>query len=256
MAYRTISPSFDFNYPNPEFLSPELTPGESPAAHSIPVAEASLALRFAWHERARIYNYERLPTGSRLPAVTMIYTRGLRLGDAGFIYQKISLDIAHTTRLTPKAALLWNLDAGKIFGTLPSLLLQVPRGNDAYVMSRYVFNTMQPYEFAADRYLSLQTRLAFGGMFFDRVPFLQKLGWRERLTFNTFWGDLSPANRDFNAAQHLIAPNGKPFMEAGAGIENIFHLFSVDYMQRLNYLDSPGARGNRGGIFLGMKVVF
>jgi len=256
LTYRTISPSFDFKYPNPDFKNPELTPTEPLTTHSIPVAEASLAVRFAWHERSRIFDYERLPSGSRLPAVTLTYTRGIRLADADFAYHKLNLDIGHTTRLTPKAALIWNLDAGKIFGTLPSLLLQVPRGNDTYVMSRYVFNTMQPYEFAADRYLSWQSRLALGGILFDRVPFLQKLGWRERLTFNAFWGDLSPSNRNFNVAQHLLSPNGKPFMEAGAGIENIFHLFSIDYVQRLNYLDSPGARGNRSGIFLGMKVVF
>lgn len=256
MAYRTISPSFDFNYPNPDFRSSESTPNEPATAQSIPVAEASIALRFAWHERSRIYDYERISAGSKYPSVALIYTRGFRMINADFAYQKINIDISHTTRLTPKAALLWNLDAGKIFGTLPSLLLQVPRGNDAYVMSRYVFNTMQPYEFAADRYVSLQTRLALGGMLLDRVPFLQKLGWRERLTFNAFWGDVSPANREFNASQHLVTPNGRPFMEAGVGVENIFHLFSIDYMRRLNYLDSPGAAGNRNGIFLGMKVVF
>lgn len=256
LAYRTISPSFDFNYPNPDFRGNDITPSEPTAAHSIPVAQASVALRFAWHERSRIFDYERLSTGSKFPSIALIYTQGFRFAGADFVFQKLNIDISHTTRLTPKAALIWNLDAGKIFGTLPSLLLQVPRGNDAYVMSRYVFNTMQPYEFAADRYLSLQTRLALGGMLFDRVPLLQKLGWRERLTFNTFWGDLSPSNREFNKAQQLIAPNNKPFMEAGIGVENIFHLFSIDYVKRLNYLDSPGAAGNRSGVFLGMKVVF
>ncbi|MDX2281554.1 MAG: DUF5686 family protein [Saprospiraceae bacterium] len=256
LAYRTISPSFDFNYPNPDFRGNDITPSEPTAAHSIPVAQASVALRFAWHERSRIFDYERLPTGSKFPSIALIYTQGFRFSGADFVFEKLNIDISHTTRLTPKAALIWNLDAGKIFGTLPSLLLQVPRGNDAYVMSRYVFNTMQPYEFAADRYLSLQTRLALGGMLFDRVPLLQKLGWRERLTFNTFWGDLSQSNHDFNEAQQLIAPNKKPFMEAGIGVENIFHLFSIDYVKRLNYLDSPGAAGNRSGVFLGMKVVF
>lgn len=256
LAYRTISPSFDFNYPNPDFMGNDITPRESIAVHSIPVAEASVALRFAWHERSRIFDYERLPTGSKFPSIALIYTQGFRFAGADFVFQKLNIDISHTTRLTPKAALIWNFDAGKIFGSLPSLLLQVPRGNDAYVMSRYVFNTMQPYEFAADRYLSLQTRLALGGMLFDRVPLLQKLGWRERLTFNAFWGDLSPGNRDFNKAQQLIAPNKKPFMEAGIGVENIFHLFSIDYVKRLNYLNSPGAAGNRSGVFLGMKVVF
>lgn len=256
MAYRTISPSFDFNYSNPDFISAERTPNQPAILQSIVSAEVSVALRFAWHERSRIYDCERIPSGGKFPALTLIYTKGFRFAQADFGYQKISVDITHATRLTPKAMLLWNLDAGKIFGTLPSLLLQVPRGNDSYIMSRYAFNTMQPYEFAADRYLSLQSRLAFGGMLFDRIPFLQKLGWRERLTFNAFWGDVSKANRDFNTAQHLVAPNGHPFMEAGAGVENIFHLFSIDYLLRLNYLDLPSAAGNRHGIFLGMKVVF
>ncbi len=256
MSYRIISPSFDFNYPNPDYRSADLTPNEPATAQSIPVAEASVALRFAWHERSRMYDYERLPLGSKYPSVALIYTRGFHIGNAEFAYQKVSIDISHTTRLTPKAALLWNLEAGKIFGTLPSLLLQVPRGNDAYVMSRYVFNTMLPYEFAADRYASLQTRLALGGMLFDRVPVLQKLGWRERLTFNAFMGNMSEANRNFNATQHLVVPNGKPFMEAGAGVENIFHLFSIDYVRRLNYLNPSGVGGNRGGVFFGMKLVF
>ncbi len=256
LAYRKISPSFDFSYPNPDFQGNDSTPGEPSIVHGIPAAEASVALRFAWHERSRIFDYERLPTGGKFPSVALIYTRGFRFADADFVYQKLSISLSHTTRLTPKAGLMWNLDAGKIFGTLPSLLLQVPRGNDTYVMSRYTFNTMQPYEFAADRYVSLQARLALGGMLFDRVPLLQKLGWRERLTFNAFWGDLRPDNRDFNAAQQLVAPNTGPFMEAGAGVENIFHLLSIDYIQRLSYRSTPGAAGNRSGVFLGMKVVF
>ena len=152
--------------------------------------------------------------------------------------------------------LIWNLEAGKVLGALPTLLLQVPTGNDAFVMSRNVFNTMTPYEFSADRYVSLRSRLALGGMLFDHVPFLQKLGWRERLTFNAFWGDLSSENRAFNAAQNPLAPNSQPFMEAGAGIENIFHLFSIDVMRRLNYLDAPGAAGNRTGIYFGLKTFF
>lgn len=256
LAYRTISPSFDFNYPNPDFIGYDITPQEPRAAHRIFVSQASVALRFAWHERSRLFDYERLPTGSKFPTMSLIYTQGFRFAGADFVFQKLNIEIFHTTLLTPKAALIWNLDAGKIYGTLPSLLLQVPRGNNTYVMSRYVFNTMQPYEFAADHYVSLQSRLAMGGMLLDRVPLMQKLGWRERLTFNAFWGDLSLKNRDFNKAQMLIAPNNSPFMEAGIGVENIFHLFSIDYIKRLNYLTSPGAAGNRSGVFLGMKVVF
>lgn len=256
MSYRTTTPSFAYSYPNPRFSDVAQTPYEQSMAHAIQSAEASIVVRFAWHERARIYDYQRLPIGSKYPAVSLNFTEGLLGIDTRLPYQKVKLDIYHTTFLTPKAALIWNVEAGKIFGTLPSLLLQVPRGNYTYVVSRYVFNTMRPFEFTADRYLSLQTRLALGGMLFDRIPLLQQLGWRERFTFNAFWGDIRQANRDYNAAQHLVTANGAPFMEAGAGIENIFNLFSIDYIRRMNYRGIPSAQGTLSGLFLGMKVVF
>lgn len=44
-------------------------------------------------------------------------------------------------------------------------------------------------EFVSDRYISLHTRLHIGGLLLDRVPLLQRLGWRERLSFNSYWGD-------------------------------------------------------------------
>jgi hypothetical protein len=256
LAYKKIDPAFDFSFANPDFQNPAVTPNEPTTETSMEVAEAAIGIRFAWHEASKIVNYQREPVQSKYPTVALTYTRGFRAGFADFNYQKLDFSVTHKTRLTPKAMLIWNLEAGKLLGTLPTLLLQVPTGNDAFVMSRNVFNTMTPYEFSADRYVSLRSRLALGGMLFDKIPFLQKLGWRERLTFNAFWGDLRTENRTFNAAQNPLAPNGQPFMEAGAGIENIFHLFSIDVMRRLNYLDAPGAIGNRVGIYLGLKTFF
>src|SRR5882757_2435639 len=94
--------------------------------------------------------------------------------------------------------LYYKLEAGKIFGTIPYLLLNIPAGNEYYVSSRYAFNTMTPYEFAADRYIGLHTRLSAGGLLFDKIPFLQKLGWRERISYNMYWGDMTQANKDYN----------------------------------------------------------
>lgn len=249
---RKISPSFDFSYANPAYRGAEQTPRTAPYLSDISVTEATISLRFAWHERSRMYDYQRHSLGSQFPMVNVSYTKGFKLGNNGFDYQKISVGLAHTTRITPKTSLLWNAEVGKITGTLPALLLYSPRGNDTYVTSRYLFNTVVPYEFAADRYAVLQTRLAMGGLLFDHVPFLQQLGWRERLTFNSFWGDMSANNQAFNAHSGITIANGQPFMEAGAGIENIFHLFSIDYIRRINYKGPY----NGSGIFVGMKVSF
>jgi hypothetical protein len=255
-AYKKINPEFDFSYANPDYRDPNLTPTEPATEKSISVAEAAIGLRFAWHEASKIVNYQREPLQSKYPIATLSFTQGFNTAMSDFKYSKIDLIISHKTRITPKAMLIWNVEAGKVIGTLPTLLLQVPSGNDAFIMSRNLFNTMTPYEFSADRYASLRSRLALGGMIFDHIPLLQKLGWRERMTFNAFLGDLTQANKDFNVAQKPIAPNTKPFMEVGLGIENIFHLFSIDVMKRLNYLDSPGAIGNKTGVYLGLKTFF
>ncbi len=249
---RNLSPSFDFSYANPAYRGAEQTPGTAPFIRDVSVSEATVSLRFAWHERSRMYDYQRHSLGSQYPMANLSWTRGFKMGNTGFDYQKISVGLAHNTRITPKASLLWNAEAGKILGVVPALLLYAPRGNDTYVTSRYLFNTVVPYEFAADRYATLQTRLALGGLLFDHIPLLQQLGWRERLTFNSFWGDMSASNRAFNAHSGVNTANGQPFMEAGAGIENIFHLFSIDYIRRINYKGPY----NGSGIFAGMKVSF
>jgi hypothetical protein len=256
LSYRSIDPTFDYRFPNPRF-SENLAHLVLPHSHKVYTAEASIGLRFAWHERSRIFNYDRLPIDSKLPVLTFLYTRGFKTLNADFSYHKINFGISHTTHITPKTYLFWNFDIGKIYGVLPSLLLQIPRGNNTYVMSRYVFNTMLPYEFFADRYVSLTSRLSLGGIIFDRIPLLQRLGWRERLTYNAFLGDLSPANQAFNREQHFTPLRNKhPFMEAGFGVENIFHLFSIDFIHRLSYLHSTGARANGNGIYIGMNVLF
>ena len=113
---------------------------------------------------------------------------------------------------------------------------------------------MNPYEFVSDKYLSLQTRLHLGGALFDKIPFLQKLGWRERFSFNAYWGNMKKQNLDYNKLYNFNIANGVPFMEASAGVENIFHILSVEYFKRLSYLGSPSI--TKGGLFFGVNIVF
>jgi hypothetical protein len=35
-----------------------------------------------------------------------------------------------------------------------------------------------------------------------------------------------------------------PYMEVAVGIRNIFKIFGVDYVRRLNYHDNPGTKKN------------
>ena len=157
-------------------------------------------------------------------------------------------------QLPPKSMFYYKVEAGKVFGTLPYLLLNVPSGNEYYVASKYQFNTMSPYEFAADRYISLHTRFYLGGALLDKIPFLQKLGWRERFSFNAYWGDMTNANIDYNKSSNFNLIGKTPFMEASVGIGNIFHVLSIEYYRRLNYLNNPYAK--KEGIYIGLTLAF
>ena len=61
-------------------------------------------------------------------------------------------------------------------------------------------------------------------------------------------------NKNYNKNSNFNVPGKAPFMEAGAGIENIFHVLSVEYYRRLNYLNNPYAK--KAGIYLGVTLSF
>ena len=253
---QALDPSFQYLYPNPAYKSIDLTPNEPIHNHIVPLSEVTLGLRYAFHESAKMNSYTRFPLACERPIFVISYTHGFKSDESDFNYQKWSINLNHTTHLTPKIDFIWELEFGKVFGTLPSLILHQPGGSDAWVMSQRVFNLMTPYEFTDDRYAELHSRFSLGGILFDKIPFIHKFQFRERLVFNSYWGSLSDANKLFNSQQNVITTEGKPYIEIGFGIENILHLFSINYMRRINYLDSPGAKGNRHGIFAGMKVNF
>jgi hypothetical protein len=220
----------------------------------LPIAEAKIQLRYAHNERIKILNYDNIKLGSFSPIITADYTYGFEFSNALFEFHKLHLGIEQRLRLPPKSLLYYKLEAGKVFGTLPYLLLNIPAGNEYYVASKYEFNTMVPYEFAADRYISLHTRFYLGGALFDKILLLQKWGWRERFSFNAYWGDMTKANQLYNKNSNFNLLGSAPFMEASAGIENIFHILSIEYYRRLNYLNNPYAR--RDGLYMGIYIVF
>lgn len=252
VSYREYDPVFDFKY-HPENWSEATGGAPTDLLHKLPLTEVSTKFRWAFGEQAYRYNFNRIIRSTRFPAVTLGYVFGFETAQTQFAYHKIMAGISQNLKLPPKSTFYYDLTASQTFGTLPFLLLNVPRGNQYYVASRYAFNTMQPYEFVSDRSVSLHTRLSGGGILLDRIPLLAEMGWRERLSFNAFYGDLSQKNRDFNAHSTFAVTEKTPFMEAGIGVENIFRVLSIEYIRRLNYF-APGVPTS--GVFVGITLQF
>lgn len=253
---RTLTPTFDFTLPK---LGEQFTPNNV-SSSSISVSEFSLNLRYAHNERTRIYNYDKFRLYSTYPVLNLFLTQGVKVSSSTpFSYTKLQIGVAQNINIAPKGSFNYNIKAGKVFGTVPYLLMHVPHGNPNYIYSKYAFNNMNPYEFVADRFVSAQLRYSMGGLIFDKIPLIKKLNWRERFIGNFFWGDMSSNNLDYNKQlkSPSIATGKVPYAEVGAGIENIFNLFSIDAVWRLTHLDNTNNLNlNRFGIYGGMKIDF
>lgn len=113
-------------------------------------------------------------------------------------------------------------------------------------------------EFVSDRYTSLQYRQYLEGFLLNRIPLLNKLKWRLLATSNVIVGGLRESNRKLiseftpDGQQTLTAgyfKNGKPYIELGYGVENIFKFLRVDFVHRVSYLENKDTRKFRGIFF-------
>lgn len=252
LNYRELLPVFYFTFHPIDKVTDQ--PIDSVNKSSLPVAEGFIGLRFTKKQHTAIFNYNLVRLDNFNPVITFNFTYGIEIGKSQFSYEKVNAGLEQRLRLPPKSVFYYRLTVGKTFGIAPYLLLDVPGGNESHVDSKYLFNTMLPYEFASDQYLNLHTTLYTGGTLFDKIPLLNRMGFRERFSFNMHMGSMTTANKTYNNNASFLVTGNKPFMETGVGIENIFHLLSVDYFWRL----SKTGLGNveKGGLFIGLKVDF
>ena len=119
---------------------------------------------------------------------------------------------------------------------------------------------MNPLEYINDRYVSWDVSYYLNGWLFNRLPLIKRLKWREVLTCRGIWGDLSEKNLPASSNRLHLFPTGsglmgeKPYIEVGAGIENIFKVLRIDYVHRLTYRDNPN--GDNDGIRISLHVTF
>jgi hypothetical protein len=176
------------------------------------------------------------------PRATFIFNYTLGLKDvinADYGYHKFYLGYSESIFTPPFGRLKLTTQAGKTFGTVPYPLLDIIPGNATYANARYGFNNMDFFEFVSDQYVSMYAEQHFNGFFFNRVPVLRKLKWREVIGVKGVIGTISDANQAISA-EPLTAPS-RGYYEASIGIENIFKFFRIDAVWRLSYLDMPNA---------------
>ncbi len=231
-------------------------------------SESALKIRFAPNEKYYQGMDYRTPMITRYPVIQLNYIQGFKnVFQSNFSYSKLSVSIFKRFYLGLFGYLDNDVEAGRVFGSgIPYPLLYLHRANQSYSYEAYSYNMMNFLEFVSDKYVTYFGEYHFNGFLFNQIPLLKHLKFRTVVSFKVLFGGLDNNNNpnitpglmpfptDLNGNPTTFVLNKGPYMEASVGIENIFHLFRVDLVKRLSYLNNPDVR--QYGVRLGFKVDF
>jgi hypothetical protein len=222
----------------------------------ITTSEIKLGVRFAYNDKYVESVFTRTSVGTKAPIIQLQYVEGLKgVFGSQYQYRKVSINIDDRLRFGIFGYTNYILEAGKTWGTVPFPLMTLHPGNETYVYDWSAYNMMNYFEFASDMYATATIIHHFDGFFLNHIPLMRKLKWREVATFKWLAGSVETANKkEMLFPSTLYTLNRGPYMEAGAGLENIFKFFRVDCFWRLTYLDHPNVAPV--GIRVSLQVLF
>ncbi len=221
----------------------------------ITTTEISLGMHYGFREKQLAGEFERIVVSTPFPVFNLKYSFGVKgLFNGEYEYKALRGNVSQWFSFLSAGWLKYNIEAGKIWGTLPYPLLNIMPGNETFYHDDYAFNLMNYYEFIADEYVSYHLIYHMEGLFLNHIPAIRKLKWREVAQFKGTFGHTTSANEQYN-----LLPEGayfltRPYMEAGVGIENIFRFLRVDAIWRLTYNDHTNTKPY--GIMFSMNFDF
>src|SRR6202000_2354216 len=143
-------------------------------------AEVTAQLRSAPHQQFYQGKIYRIDIPNQYPIFTLDYTKGFKnVFDGAYNYQNLHLEIDKRFLFSQLGYADVTVEAAHVFGQLPYPLLSIPRANQTYAYDLYSYNLMNFLEFVDDHYESIMIDQHFNGFFFNKIPLLKKLKWRE-----------------------------------------------------------------------------
>ena len=97
---------------------------------------------------------------------------------------------------------------------------------------------MNRFAYLSDQYAGFTIEHDFEKKLISLIPFLRKINVRQFWNMKAVWGNLSASNRLLNCMEYsgyaMQSLNGKPYLEFGTGLDNIFRYFRLDLVWRLS----------------------
>jgi hypothetical protein len=229
---RTFDPLYNYEY---------FSPANGQRYRNYQVAEAIGELQWSPGRRllqsSKVNRRITLGNGEDNPVVTFRYTRGLKVLNGDFAYDKFAANITQKVHMGIWGKGEYSLTGGYIPSSLPSPLLE---------NHRYNFNTMRFLEFTSDRYVALNYTQHMDGLLTNSLPLLKSLNLRTVADLNVLDGSLSDANGGRPSVPRRPTRNleGIPYVEAGYGVENILKFLRVDFLHRVTHRDHIDEAGD------------
>ena len=219
--------------------------------NNLNISEFYLNLRYAPHESFYQGKTFRIPFYSKYPIFELRYNVGAKALKNDYNYQTLRFSIRKRFLLSflGYSDVVW--EAGKTFGKVPYPLLNIPQANQTYSYQIESYNMMNFLEFVTDQYTSLLIDHTFNGFFFNKIPIMKHLNWREIVTCKVLYGNVTKTNDPkYNTELFRlpVEPDGTPitytlgktpYIEGSIGIGNIFKFFRIDLVKRFTYLNNP-----------------
>jgi len=219
--------------------------------NNLNISEFYLNLRYAPHEGFYQGKTYRIPIRNSYPVFELRYNVGSTVWKNDYNYQilRFSIHKRFLFSVLGYTDVAW--EAGKIFGKVPYPILNIPQANQTYSYQLESYNMMNFLEFVTDQYTSLLIDHSFNGFFFNKVPFMKHLSWREVVTCKILYGNVTKTNDPRYNTDLFRLPveadgtpitytMGKtPYIEGSIGIANILKVFRVDLVKRFTYLNNP-----------------
>lgn len=120
-------------------------------------------------------------------------------------------------------------------------MLDIPRGNETFGFFTYDFNMLNYMEYIHDKYFHAYFEYHLNGFIFKRLPLFKRIGLREVFSAKTMVGSLSDIHQQIVEFPVNLSPMKNPYIEVGAGIENILRMFRVEAVWRVNSASVQGA---------------
>lgn len=232
---------------------------------SYEMSELEVRLRYAPNEKFYQTRNYRYPITLDAPIFTLNHTTAEKgfLGSS-YSYNRTDFGIQYRLWMPMSFGYIDMIGkAGKVWSKAPYPMLILPNANLSYTVQPESYTLMNAMEFINDEFVSWDITYFMNGALFNRLPLIKKLKLREVITFRGLYGNLTDKNNPFIQERNegLYAfPEGslpmgnKPYMEIGAGIENIFSFLRLDYVWRLTYKDNPNI--DTQGIRFVMRLSF